>query len=68
MYRLIKDDDGHLYVIPADKLDDASRYFDAVYKYWDEMPDDEEEPPEPDWLKSLGCAMSCVKFPSYEID
>jgi hypothetical protein len=67
MYCLIQDDDGHWFVIPKNKVHATQKYFAAIYKYWDDMPEDEEEPEQPDWLDEVGGSISSVVFPSYEI-
>jgi hypothetical protein len=66
MYCLISDDDGHWYVVPADKRLEAYDYFEKIYKYWEEMPE-EEEPIEPEWLDRINTGISYVTFPSYQI-
>ena len=63
-----KDDDGHWYVIPADKQDEAAAYFDAVYNFWGGSSADENttEPDRPEWLMDVGGAPSLVTFSSPE--
>lgn len=67
MYCLVQDDDCHWYVIPANKRLETYDYFEKLYKYWDEMPEDEEEPNEPEWLERVNTSISYVTFPSYTI-
>jgi len=67
MYCLVNDDDGHWYVVPEDKRLEAFDYFEKVYKYWDELPEDEVEPEEPAWLEEINTSISYVVFPSYRI-
>jgi hypothetical protein len=67
MFCLINDDDGHWYIIPADKRIETWNYFEKLYKYYEEMPEDEEEPNEPDWLVKINTSLSYVTFPSYKI-
>ncbi len=55
MYRLAKDDDGHLYVIPAHKSIAWERWLDSR----------NDEPPV--WAESVGGHMSLVEFPEYTI-
>jgi hypothetical protein len=66
-YCLIQDDDGHWYVIPKDKQESAYKYFEAIYKYYDDMPEDEDEPEQPKWLDEVGGAISNVVFSDYKI-
>lgn len=68
-YRLIKDDDGHWYVIPAEKEDEVERYFQAVYNYWRPGSSyDTELPDEPDYLTPIGGRPSCIVFKEYKVD
>jgi hypothetical protein len=53
-YCLVKDDDGHNYIIPADKLEAWEEYISDVYSFdWrDEMPGT-YPPEEPSWVYRL---------------
>jgi hypothetical protein len=56
---LIRDDDGHWYVIPEDKEDDFYDWcMDVEY---------EIDSGQPEWAVSVGGSPSLVKFPSYII-
>jgi hypothetical protein len=68
MYRLISDDDGHWYVIPKDKEQEAICYFEKIYEYYEDMLEDEEEPEMPDWLDEISGSPTMVIFKSYEIE
>ena len=62
-YILKSDDDGHWYVVPADKDREAADYFEAVSKYWGEPSDENaREPDRPDWLEEVGGCPSLVTF------
>lgn len=68
-YILKQDDDGHWFVIPADKENEWSEYIEAVYRYWDDIPFDNVPPPtEPEWVEQVGGAPSRVKFSEYTIE
>jgi hypothetical protein len=67
MYCLVEDNDNHWYIIPEDKRLETYDYFDKVYKYWEDLPENEEEPDEPDWLVRINTGVSYVVFPSYRI-
>jgi hypothetical protein len=68
MYELFQDNDGHWFVIPSGKCEETEKYFERLYKYMDEMPDDEDEPEEPEWLEEVGGSPSLVKFSNYVIE
>jgi hypothetical protein len=67
MFCFVQDDDGHWYIVPEEKRLATFEYFEKVYEYWDKMPEDEEEPDEPDWLVAVNTSISYVVFPSYKI-
>ena len=67
-YCLINDDDGHWFIIPSNKREEAETYFLSIYRYWEEMPDDMECPNEPNWLLPLNVHPMYVAFESYEIE
>jgi hypothetical protein len=53
-YTQVKDDDGHSYVIPADKVEEWWDYIDEVYNFWRSTPGlDQREPKEPDWVERI---------------
>jgi hypothetical protein len=58
-YRLVSDDDGHKFIIPADKATE-----------WDEFVEDPESfdwtPPE--WAQELGCHYSTYTFTDWKKD
>lgn len=66
---LISDDDGHWYVIPADKLAEAEAHFEAVYTFWRNPPDDEDARPadDPEWMERVNGGASLVTFAFPEI-
>lgn len=66
-YALINDDDGHWYVCPEERLEEASSYLEKVADYWRDMSSDSGLPDEPLWLENVGGAPSRVRFPDYEI-
>lgn len=69
-YVLISDDDGHWYVIPADKQGEAGRYFEAAGAYWSSPSahgEEVDEPERPGWLVDVGGAPSLVEFTGYTI-
>lgn len=65
---LIQDEDCHWYVIPADKQEAASKYFEAVGRYWQpDKPKGARLPKEPEWLVAVGGAPSLVEFTGWTI-
>lgn len=54
-YCLITDDDGHYFISPFERKDEAEIILESIYNYWNECKDDEDvECPEmPDWLKQI---------------
>jgi len=68
MYCFIPDNDGHWYIIPADKRRETYDYFEKLYSYWEYMPEDEDEPIEPEWINKIKVGISYVTFPSYEYE
>ncbi len=60
MYCLVQDDDGHWFVIPAEKQDEFEEYMRKIY-------DLGEYPEEPEWLDGVGGAPSRVIFENYTI-
>jgi hypothetical protein len=69
-YVLDCDEDGHWYVIPADKQAEAEAYFEAVTDYWNdkaEFDPGRDEPTQPAWLKPVGGSPSLVTFLEPEI-
>lgn len=68
-YVLVRDDDGHWYVCPADKRREADAYFEAMGAFWGPHGDaDGPEPERPGWLEDVGGAPSLVRFTGYTID
>lgn len=69
-YVLVKDDDGHWYVCPADKRHDALDALDKVADYWRLTTDADgtEEPAVPDYLVPVGGAPGRVVFAHYRIE
>ena len=67
MFSLIQDYDGHWYVIPSKKRKETEEYFREVDKYWEEMPEDKDEPETPDWLDPVGGSPGLVEFEDYTI-
>lgn len=68
-YVLVSDNDGHHYVVPADKQREADDYFAAVSRYWEPGSDHDGEPPaEPEWLVAVGGAPSRVRFTGFRIE
>lgn len=66
-YRFIRDDDGHWYLVPAERYDEASKHFEAVYAYWNAGDDARGEPPDdPDWIQQLGCGVQRYSFTNPE--
>ena len=55
-YRLVMDDDFHWYLIPADKREEALKWFEGEY----------ERSPQPEWMERID-SPSTVVFPSYRI-
>lgn len=49
-YRLTSDDDGHDYIIPADKLQEWRKYLESFYKASDNW---KETPDEPSWATRI---------------
>jgi len=58
-YIIVSDDDGHNYVIPADKSKEWNRWLDSQ---------DCQGGIVPTWCESIGGSISLVKFKSYRID
>lgn len=61
-YRLTSDDDGHDFIIPADKLSEWHEYLKAFYKASDAY---EETPDEPKWAVQIN-GSSCITFENWE--
>ena len=54
-HRLVSDNDGHEYVIPADKTEKWWAYIEAIDKYWSPFSSHEGDPPEePEWAHEIG--------------
>lgn len=70
-YVLTTDDDGHWYVIPADKQGDWWKWVEYSTKFWDNQlyldNPDLEAPDVPDWADEVGGAPSLVTFREYTI-
>lgn len=64
---LIRDDDGHWYVCPAERADEAAAYFESAAEYWADPEADGDPPPEPDYLEGVGGTPSLVRFTGYTI-
>jgi len=56
-YVIVSDDDGHNYVIPADKIKD-----------WDYWLMDACDDILPSWCKTIGGSITLVKFTNYRIE
>lgn len=65
---LTTDGDGHWYVIPADKHREASAYFEAVGKFWEDLEAEGDEPPCPEWIERIGGSPSQVRFTGYRVE
>ena len=62
----VRDDDGHRFLIPADKHDEWEAYMEAIAKYWGcHSTYEGEEPMEPEWAESLDGGTLVIK--EYEI-
>lgn len=59
---LIQDEDCHWYICPAQFVEAAEAYFEKVSDYWNEMPDDVDEPEQPEYLQQVGGSPSLVTF------
>jgi hypothetical protein len=57
-YQLVRDDDGHWYVIPTAKVGRWLAWLGSS---------DAEDGIAPDWAKEVGGSPSLVKFKEYEI-
>lgn len=64
---LIQDDDGHWYVCPADKADEACRVLAAITAYWGGRDYDGDPPGTPEYLRPVGGSPSLVKFTGFRI-
>lgn len=64
---IISDDDGHHYICPADREEEADEMLQTITDYWREDRDG-ECPPSPDFLVPIGGAISRVKFQNYRIE
>lgn len=51
-WRLIADDDGHWYLCPSGREEEARKMLDAVSAYWDEELGD-TPPPMPDFVNRI---------------
>lgn len=67
-YCIISDGDSHLYVCPADRVQEAQDTFAAIVKYWRECDYDKECPQDPDFVQAIGGSPSLVKFKEFRID
>lgn len=67
-YRLTTDDDSHWFVIPVEKSEEWGEYCEKVTRFWEEMPDGEGPPEEPEWAVAVGGAPGRVQFGEYEIE
>ena len=65
---LIRDDDGHWYVCPADRERDAAAAFQAVEDFWRGDDCDADPPPLPDYLREVGGSPTRVKFRDFRIE
>lgn len=59
-YCLVSDDDGHDYLIPADRMKDRRMYMHEVYIT-------KSYPNQPEWVHELGCSTELVTFERPEI-
>ena len=53
---LISDGDGHWFIVPSDKKEQASRYFQKLGEYWEAGDADRHSldyPDEPEWLRPI---------------
>jgi len=65
-YILTQDEDGHWFVIPANKEEEWSEYLDKVYS--EDLSEDAPIIVQPDWVDEVGGAPSRVKFMGYVIE
>lgn len=61
-HMIVMDDDGHHYVIPRDKEAEFESHMDATYKFWRELPEDEDPPTDPEWMDLIGGSPDLVTF------
>ena len=52
-YCLIIDDDGHWYLVPFERKQEAEEILDSIADYWESDIDDNNCPEMPDWLKRI---------------
>lgn len=69
-YVLDCDEEGHWYVLPASKAKEASAYFEAAYRFWDQAlyEHGDEEPERPEWLVRVNGPISSVRFTGFTIE
>lgn len=68
-FTLIGDDDGHWYVCPADRREEAEAFFEKSRAYWEPGSKHEgEAPEETEWLEQIGGSPSLVRFTGYWIE
>ena len=58
-YVIVSDDDGHYYVIPADKIKEWNHWLESQ---------DYQDGIAPIWCEEIGGAINLVKFKNYRID
>ena len=59
-YCIISDGDGHEYICPADKQEEALAYFADVDRYWSRGEYHRECPTEPDYLRMIGGSLTFI--------
>jgi hypothetical protein len=53
-FMIVSDDDGHDYVIPAEKRAEWREYIEAAYG--------DDPPDEPEWVRAIGGSLSLLTF------
>jgi hypothetical protein len=64
---LISDDDGHWYVCPADRQQEAADTLQAIGDYWSKGDYSGDPPAMPAYLVEVGGAPSLVRFTGFRI-
>lgn len=60
-YCIVRDDDGHDYIIPSDKRQEWYDWLDEAYTSNDFSD-------QPEWTEPLGCSIDMVVFDDYRIE
>ncbi len=71
MFCIVSDGDHTRYIIPADKKEEFFESAEAIYKYWDNLGDDENDdsaPPDiPNYAIEINGPLYRLEFPSFVI-